>query len=377
MKYDLMIVGAGVLGTFHAYSAAQKGLKVLLVEKDSKPIQATVRNFGQVIPSGMTQDLQTTALRSLEIYSQLQEKVDISARKNGSWYIASDDQEMKILEEMAACNMNSGCQSEIHDTLQTLAVNPALRKEYVKGSLFFPEEFSVNPLKMIYSVIDYIVQELKVDYLPNTKIIAIENKSNEVHCRDSAGETYIATKAVICNGHDYQSLFPKRFLESDLELVKLQMMRTQPLSTVKLQGNILSGRSIRRYESFKNCPSWGGNKQNGDLEKYGIHILLKQEIDGSIIIGDSHEYSDIDKAANLSFKMNQSINQLMINEAQKIAQFPSWDMAEYWAGYYSQHKSEHFYKDDIDGNIHFFTAIGGKGMTLGPGISEKNISEII
>lgn len=322
MKYDLIIIGAGVLGTFHAYSAAQKGLKVLLIEKDSKPRQATVRNFGQVVPSGMSLPLQPIALRSLEIYHQLQEKVDISARKNGSWYIASDDQEMKMLEEMATININTGYNSEIYDALQTLTFNPALRKEYVKGALFFPEEFSVNPLKMIYSVITYITQELNVDYLPNTKMIAMENKSTEVRCRDSSGEIYRASKAVICNGHDYQSLFPKRFLESNIELVKLQMMRTRPLPSVKLVGNILTGRSIRRYESFRSCQSWVGNRQNDKLEKYGIHILFKQEIDGSIILGDSHEYADIINAADLPFKMNQSINELMINEAQKIAQLP-------------------------------------------------------
>ena len=53
MKYDLIIVGAGILGTAHAYHAANKGLKVLILEKDNFPVGSTVRNFGQVVPSGM------------------------------------------------------------------------------------------------------------------------------------------------------------------------------------------------------------------------------------------------------------------------------------------------------------------------------------
>ena len=53
--YDCVIIGAGVLGCFHAYHAAKKGLAVLLLEKDSQPTEATVRNFGMVIPSGMSQ----------------------------------------------------------------------------------------------------------------------------------------------------------------------------------------------------------------------------------------------------------------------------------------------------------------------------------
>lgn len=57
-NYDLLVVGGGVLGTFHAYHALQRGLKVALIEKDARPQSATVRNFGQVVPSGMNQKWQ-------------------------------------------------------------------------------------------------------------------------------------------------------------------------------------------------------------------------------------------------------------------------------------------------------------------------------
>lgn len=32
-KYDLIVVGGGILGTFHAYHALKRGLKVALIEK--------------------------------------------------------------------------------------------------------------------------------------------------------------------------------------------------------------------------------------------------------------------------------------------------------------------------------------------------------
>ncbi|GAB3543766.1 FAD-dependent oxidoreductase [Spirosoma fluminis] len=55
--YDLIVIGAGALGTFHAYHAAKAGLRVLLLEKDNYPVGATVRNFGQVEDLGYhTQD---------------------------------------------------------------------------------------------------------------------------------------------------------------------------------------------------------------------------------------------------------------------------------------------------------------------------------
>ena len=52
-EFDLIVIGGGVLGTFHAYHALEKGFKVAILEKDKAPQSATTRNFGQVVPSGM------------------------------------------------------------------------------------------------------------------------------------------------------------------------------------------------------------------------------------------------------------------------------------------------------------------------------------
>ncbi len=46
---DVIVIGAGVLGTFHAYYAAQMGYKTLLIERNLFPSDASTRNFGMVI----------------------------------------------------------------------------------------------------------------------------------------------------------------------------------------------------------------------------------------------------------------------------------------------------------------------------------------
>lgn len=78
--YDLIVVGGGVLGTFHAFHALKKGLKVAIIEKDKMPISATVKNFGQVVPSGMDSKWQAYGRESLLIYKEIQSQFDISIR---------------------------------------------------------------------------------------------------------------------------------------------------------------------------------------------------------------------------------------------------------------------------------------------------------
>ena len=71
-KYDLVVVGGGIIGTFCAYHALKKGKSVLLLEKDSQPHEASIRNFGQIIPSGQSLDTWfQLGRKSLKIYKEV------------------------------------------------------------------------------------------------------------------------------------------------------------------------------------------------------------------------------------------------------------------------------------------------------------------
>lgn len=86
-KFDLIVIGGGILGTFHAYHALEKGLKVAIIEKDKFPQGATVRNFGQVVPSGMNTKWQSFGRESLRIYKEIQQKFDIGFSKKAPYIL--------------------------------------------------------------------------------------------------------------------------------------------------------------------------------------------------------------------------------------------------------------------------------------------------
>ncbi len=380
MAYDLMVVGAGVLGTFHAYHARRAGLKVALIEQHKRPQSASTRNFGQVVPSGMNAKWQAIGRKSLRIYKDLQQKASLSLQSNGSVYIASDTEEAGLIEELAARNRDLGYPSRLLTKAACLERWPVLRPGYCKAGLFFPEEISLDARVAVGQVIRYMVEQMGLDYFPACQVRQAEVAGNRVHLRSSDGRSFTGEQAVVCSGSEFQNLFPGLFRESGLVATKLQMLRTLPQPTQRIRSNILTGRTIRRYESFAECPSYAAVKAREPAtsfaKQYGVHILLTQAPDGTVVLGDSHEYADAKDKDDLGYELDTAINRFMINEAMKIFQLQTWQIQSTWCGVYSQCKEQDLFQHSLEDRLHIVTGIGGKGMTGGPGFAEQHIRQL-
>lgn len=379
-KYDLIIVGSGVLGTFHAYHALLKGMSVAILEKNTKPEGATVRNFGQVVPSGMDRKWQNFGKESLKIYKDIQSQFDINLRQNGTIYLASNEEEMQLIEELHQINISNDYESNLLTKEQCLAKYDGLRADYCTGGLFFPQEVTVEPSTMIHKLHRYMTANLGLDLYMNTTVVHTEDRFSEVVATTSLGLEYKASKIIICNGSDFKILYPEIYNNSDLIVSKLQMLQTKPQPNYKLDGSVLTGLTIRRYESFEECSSYKAikAKENPDSfeKKYGIHILFKQAMDGSVILGDSHEYASAKDVDSLGFDLNMDIDNFMIEEAKKIIDLPTYDIQSRWFGMYSQCKTKDIFEHTVNENIHIITGIGGKGMTGSAGFAKHNIDKI-
>src|SRR5690348_5202013 len=245
--YDLIIVGGGILGTFHAWHALKAGKKVLLLEKDNYPVGATVRNFGQVVPSGMTGKWFEYGVRGLEIYGSIQQEFDISVRKNGTVYIASDEDEQLLIHELYDHYHTKGYECTLLTRKATLEKYPALKASYTKEAIFFPREISVEPPLMIYRLQEYMRDKFtNFNLLYNKVAVACESANGGAAVLLAGGERQEAGKIIICSGYEFKLLYPRIFEQSGLIVSKLQMMRTLPMPEVQLEGNILTGLSIRR-----------------------------------------------------------------------------------------------------------------------------------
>ncbi len=379
-KYDLIVVGGGALGVFHAYHALRLGLKVALFERDSKPMSASVRNFGQIVPSGMNTHWQRLGRRSLAIYQDIQQKFDISARKNGTVYIASNLEELTLIEELATINKQEGYSSELLTKTQCLDRYQGLKADYCVGGLYFADEITLEPRLAIGQVIKYLAEQEGLYCFPSQTVIDIQENRQECVVKTNQGQIHAADKVMVCNGSEFKILYPTLFEASDIVAVKLQMLQTEPQPTQRFAGSILTGLSIRRYEAFEACPSYQKIKSAEDTaaltKRWGVHILFKQATDGSVIVGDTHEYAPVAEIDDLGFDNRQDMNELMMDEAQKIIDLQTNQIKDVWNGVYCQSKTKDIFQHNVSDNVQIVTGIGGKGMTASPGFAEMNIAKI-
>lgn len=380
-NFDFCIAGGGVMGTFFAYHLLHLGYKVVLCERDTKAKEATVRNFGQIVPSGLSKEWRKLGRKSLEFYKSIQQETDISIRAFGSLYVASNEEEEILLEELYQINLEEGYTSHLLNKESCLNKQPALNPNYVRAGLFYPEEITVEPHLMIHALQKHMIKKFsnfKLHY--NTTIQQINEGGAKVELRTNTDETIYCKYFILCSGNEFQTLFPHLFEQSELILTKIQMMQTKPVKNKSIKGSILTGETIRRYEAFTECPSFEAIKKAAPKEsfwkKYGIHILLKQAKDGSLILGDSHEYAPIKERDKLDFNQNMDINRFVIKETQNIFDLPEIIIQKYWSGSYVQCKTSDVYINHLTDKIHIYNGIGGKGMTASAGFTYQQTQKL-
>jgi FAD dependent oxidoreductase TIGR03364 len=374
--WDVAVIGAGVLGAFHAYFARRRGLRTLLLERGDLPGEASVRNFGMVVPSAMPPgEWHRRGLESAAVYRALARELPLPLAEGGTQYLATTPTEHAVLAEFAGLMPARGYLCRLLDANASVALNPAVNPDCCLASLHFPDDLRLPPRELFATLIPWLAGAGGCDYRPRT--VAVGVRADGAGCRvtTAAGEEYRARHVFVCAGADLRTLFPTEYAAAGLVSCKLQMLRLAPAAPVPLPTSLASGLTLRRYLSFRACSSWAGladEPADPELERRGIHVLLVRDPDGRLELGDSHEYS----AGDLGATLDTRTEELILAEAGRLLRLPPCRVAERWHGVYALHPEREVFEQTIDGRIHLVTGIGGKGMTTGPALARESVERL-
>ena len=368
-RFEVAVVGGGIVGLAHAWAAARRGRSVVLFERHPQAIGASIRNFGMIWnigqPLGEVHDI---AMRSRELWLELARDAGLWLNPCGSLHLAYRDDELRVLAEFHELARGRGVEVRMLTKAEVLERTSAANQSGLLGGLSSDLEMCVNPREAIRRIPQWLQERFGVELNFSTSITRVEHPQ----LWSADGRSWLADQIVICSGHDFATLFPAEFSSRDLHTCKLQMLRTVAQPAGWRIGPLLAGGlSLQHYASFGDCPSMSDLKrriaeESPELNQFGIHVLASQNDHGEVLLGDSHEYDD----AITPFDRNE-IEQLILRELRRMIQLPNWTIAERWHGLYAKHATDPVFRIEPQPGVQVITATSGSGMTLAFGLAES------
>ena len=366
---EVGVVGAGIVGLAHAWSAARRGHRVTVFERNPVAAGASVRNFGMVWPIGQPSgEAHAVALRSRQAWLELARDAGLWVNPCGSIHLAHRDDEWAILEEFARAAPGLGYTCELLTRAEVLRRTAAANPDGLKGGLFSPTELGVNPRTAVRALPGWLASRLDVRFEFATTITSVE--PGRVRSADGRGWSFDRT--IVCGGADFETLFPAIFRGAGLSRCKLQMLKTVSQPEGFLIGpHLASGLTLRHYANFAVAASLPALKQRiaaetPELDHYGIHVMASQNDAGEVILGDSHEFDSAIEPFGKAL-----IDDLILRELPRVIRLPSWEIAERWQGVYAKHGKQPVFDAEPMPGVHVRTGTGGAGMTMAFGLAES------
>lgn len=371
--FDVAVVGAGIVGLAHAFHFARRGRRVVVFERSQRACGASIRNFGMVWPVGQPPGkMHELALASRAFWLDVLAAAQLWHRPTGSLHLAYLADEAQVLEEFAARAAAAGYNCQLLAPGEVAARSAAVKTAGLVAGLWSPTEVCVDPREVIARMPDWLQREFRVHFEFGCAVTDYE------HPRVVAGgHAWTADRLVVCSGDDFRTLYPAAFAGAGFLQCKLQMMRSQPYGPRFSLGPMLAGGlTLRHYKNFQDCPTLPAVKQRvaretPEFDQYGIHVMVSQNGQGELVIGDSHEYD-----ADIEPFDKPRIDRLILDYLRTFLDVGDLEIAARWHGIYAKHPKDAYFIAHPAPAATVVTGLGGAGMTLSFGLADEVVSRI-
>lgn len=373
MRYDIAIVGAGIIGLSHAYAAAKRGLKVLVCERTDQPLGASIRNFGFGVITGQKEgEMLDLANQSRHIWSEWIAHANIHAKRNGSLLIARNQLESAVLEAFVANKAKHyGYECELLSEKEIESLYGGQFSRYAT-ILHGKNDQVIYSREALPQIIRYLSSMSNVTMKFSTLVQNIDVDQGQLIT--TAGD-FSAEHVFVCSGHDYQTLLSDVMQQLKPVVCRLQMLRVKPTKAFALQHAVFTGLSCTHYDAFRNLPETESLKlamENDypEFVKHGIHLLMTPTPYGELIIGDSHEYSEFPRPFS-----SEKIDEILLALAEETLGL-NLEVVERWAGEYGAKGDEPYSVIKVGQRTTAVLMRVGLGMSVGPALGENSLAAI-
>lgn len=285
-KYDVLVIGAGIIGSAIAYFLSQEKMKVAVFEKGNIGEGASNACDGIVFLQSKKPGISLKlALESIHILEKLRHEFerDIEYEQKGGLVIINSETEKKALSQKVKEHQAFGLEVQMLDIEETLKIEPFLSKK-ILGSTYCKLDGSINPIALTLAFAETAIKN-GIDFYQSTEIENFIYKNNNlIGIISKKQEKFFANKIVLATGIYSNKLLSKINIQLPIKPRRGQIIVSEPVAPL-LNHALLSG----RYLAAKLFPEILKDLTD-PLNQMGIGLVIEQAKSGNLLIGSTREF---------------------------------------------------------------------------------------
>jgi FAD dependent oxidoreductase TIGR03364 len=367
--FDLAVVGAGIVGLSCARAAALRGLRVVVIDRDAQANGASVRNFGFVTVTGQERgEPYRRARRACAIWKEVAEQARIPILQNGLWMTTRRAEGVSVLEAFMETEMAEGC--ELLNRTAAAKRGGSFVCADIQAMLVSSIDVRVESREAIPKIAEWLRERCGVTFMRQTAVLSVEPP-----LLVTTRGVVQAEATAVCPGDDLIGLYAERIAGYGVTRCKLQMLRLEHPGA-RLPSALMSDLGLVRYAGYAALPAAASLRARLEQEQpdhlaNGIHLIIVQSADGSLVVGDSHHY-----AATPDFSSDARVDELILEEFAAATGRAAPGVMERWTGTYSAASDRTMFIDAPAPRVRLAMVTGGTGASTGFAIGEQVIDDL-
>ena len=349
MKYDVAVIGAGVVGSLITRELSKYNIKVALLERcndcamgATKANSAIVHAGFDAVPGTLKAKLN---VRGVELMKKVCKELNVPLKNNEALVVAFSEEEMPHLEMLKERGEKNGVPGlRIVRREELVELEPNIGDTAI-GALVAPTSSIVCPYELTIAGVENAVTN-GAEFLRNCEVTAIAFADDEFKLTTSLGEItaeYVINAAGVHSG-EIASLIGDNSIEIVVRHGDYYLLD-------KSQGSLVT-------RTIFQCPT-----------KMGKGVLVSPTVDGNLIVGPSAEDIDNgDDVATTSF----GLDKIYTNAIKSVPAVSLRNAITSFSGNRAHPTSDDFIIGSSEVNKKFINAAGieSPGLSSAPAIAE-------
>lgn len=365
-RFDLIVVGAGIVGLGAAYAAHEAGLTVLVIDKAHTITGSSVRNFGHIGVTGQSGVAYGHAIETRKRWLRLADLAGFDVAQRGATLVARTSSELDVLQGFAA--QDPARRVTILGAAGIHSATP-VRDPNLVGGAHFPLDLQVDPRTAAPAIAAWLAAS-GVSFRWGTTVLGVSG--GLVH---TASGDWHSEAVVVAVNFEVDQFFPQLAATSGLQRCGLDMMTVAWSHQTALTAPLLTGSSLLRYSAFATIPGIDELREQHRREhprqaELDINQMYTQRPDGSLIVGDTHY-----RGLSISPFQDEAAFDTMLELTRELFGTRELQVLQRWQGIYATAPGEFLVESPHPG-VTVVSVTTGIGMTTGLGLAASVVSQL-